>query len=32
MIPCFGCCLLGLPIGIWSLVTLNSAEVKSSFR
>jgi hypothetical protein len=33
MIPCLSlCCLLGLPIGIWSIVVLNNAEVKSSFR
>ncbi len=32
MLPCSICCLLGLPIGIWSLVTLNKPEVKSGFR
>jgi hypothetical protein len=32
MIPCAGCCcLLGLPVGIWALVTLNKPEVKSAF-
>jgi hypothetical protein len=32
MLPCAGCCcLLGLPIGIWALVTLNKPEVKSAF-
>lgn len=32
MLPCHLCCLVGLPIGIWSLVVLNKPEVKSSFR
>lgn len=33
MVPClWPCCCLGLPIGIWALVVLCSAEVKSSFR
>ncbi|MCA9143540.1 MAG: hypothetical protein H6821_04785 [Planctomycetaceae bacterium] len=33
MLPCISCgCLLGLPIGIWSLVVLNKPEVKSAFR
>lgn len=32
MIPCISpCCILGLPIGIWALVTLNDAGVKSAF-
>jgi hypothetical protein len=32
MLPCAGCCcLLGLPVGIWALVTLNKPEVKSAF-
>lgn len=33
MIPCFsgGCCLLGLPFGIWGIVVLNKPEVKSQF-
>lgn len=25
------CCILGIPVGIWGLVTLRKAEVKSSF-
>lgn len=32
MLPCHICCLVGLPIGIWSLVVLNKPEVKSSFQ
>jgi len=33
MIPCISpCCLLGLPIGIWSCVVLFDDTVKSSFR
>ena len=31
MLPCQCCCLLGLPAGIWALVTLNKPEVKSQF-
>lgn len=33
MIPCFSglCCPLGLPIGIWALVTLGKPEVKAAF-
>lgn len=32
MIPCVsGCCLIGLPIGIWALVVLNGAGVKAAF-
>lgn len=33
MIPCLSaCCLVGLPIGIWSLVMLSKPEVKSVFH
>lgn len=33
MIPCVSpCCILGLPFGIWSLVVLMNAEVKSAFH
>ncbi len=33
MIPCVSaCCLVGLPIGIWSLVVLSKPEVKAVFR
>jgi hypothetical protein len=33
MIPCLSpCCLIGLPIGIWSIVVLNDPMVKASFR
>jgi hypothetical protein len=32
MIPCVSpCCVIGLPVGIWALVVLNSPAVKSSF-
>ena len=32
MLPCFSpCCVLGLPVGIWSLVVLNKPEVKGAF-
>jgi len=32
MIPCIGpCCIVGLPIGIWSVIVLMKPEVKSSF-
>jgi hypothetical protein len=33
MIPCnWPCCILGLPIGIWTLVVLSKPEVKSAFH
>ena len=33
MLPCLSpCCVLGLPFGIWALVTLNKAEVKAAFQ
>ncbi|XXF79573.1 hypothetical protein P2318_07395 [Myxococcaceae bacterium GXIMD 01537] len=32
LIPCFGCCCLGLPVGIWSLIVLSKPEVKAAFR
>ncbi|MSU57136.1 MAG: DUF4339 domain-containing protein [Pedosphaera sp.] len=33
MIPCtFPCCFIGLPIGIWAIVILSKAEVKSQFH
>lgn len=32
VIPCMVCFLFGLPVGIWSLVTLNDPEVKEAFR
>ena len=33
MIPCISnCCVVGLPIGIWALVVLMSADVKQGFR
>lgn len=32
MIPCIGpCCIIGIPIGIWSLVVLMKPEVKAAF-
>jgi hypothetical protein len=31
MLPCFNCCLVGLPFGIWALVVLNRPEVKHAF-
>lgn len=32
MIPCISpCCLVGLPIGIWSLVVLSDPDVKAAF-
>ena len=31
MIPCSGCCIITLPIGIWMLTVLNKPHVKDSF-
>lgn len=32
IIPCWACCCIGIPAGIWSLVVLMRPEVKASFR
>jgi hypothetical protein len=33
LLPCVSpCCIVGLPIGIWALTTLNKPEVKDAFR
>ncbi len=32
MLPCSGCCLLGLPIGIWAVVVLLDGDVKRAFN
>jgi hypothetical protein len=33
MVPCISpCCIIGLPIGIWSLVVLMNDHVKSAFK
>lgn len=33
MLPCISpCCLIGLPVGIWSLVVLTKPEIKAAFR
>jgi hypothetical protein len=33
MVPCISpCCIIGLPMGIWSLVILMRDDVKSAFR
>jgi hypothetical protein len=32
MIPCFACCLVGLPVGIWALVVMSKPEVRAAFK
>lgn len=32
ILPCSACCILGAPIGIWSLNVLNRPEIKSAFE
>jgi predicted Zn finger-like uncharacterized protein len=32
MIPASGCCILGLPFGVWGLVTLLREDVKNAFN
>jgi hypothetical protein len=33
MLPCISpCCLIGLPVGIWSLVVLTKPEIKAAFH
>lgn len=31
MLPCSGCCILGLPIGIWAILVLIDNDVKRAF-
>ena len=31
MLPCSGCCVVGMPLGVWALVILNDSIVKSAF-
>ena len=31
MLPCTSCCVIGLPIGIWCIITLNDDEIKEAF-
>jgi hypothetical protein len=32
MLPCLGCCcVIGLPLGIWAVMVLNRADVRSAF-
>jgi predicted Zn finger-like uncharacterized protein len=32
MLPCNGCCILGLPFGIWALIAMNNPDVRDAFR
>ena len=32
IIPCFGCCLLNMPAGIFALIMINDTTVKNAFR
>ncbi len=33
MVPCVSpCCIIGLPVGIWSLVTLTKPHIKEAFK
>jgi len=32
MLPCSACCLLGLPMGIWSVTLLTKPEVRNAFH
>ena len=33
MVPCVSpCCIIGLPVGIWSLVTLTKPHIKDAFH
>jgi hypothetical protein len=31
MLPCNGCCLLGIPFGIWAIIVVNDESVKRAF-
>lgn len=32
MLPCSACCILGLPVGIWSLVVLCNRDIHAAFQ
>ncbi len=32
ILPCSGCCCIGMPVGVWALVVLLKPEVKSQFQ
>jgi hypothetical protein len=32
IVPCFSCFVVGIPVGIWCLVTLSKPEVKAAFH
>ncbi len=32
MIPCWCCCILGVPVGIWALIVLLDKDVKAAFQ
>lgn len=32
MLPCSCCCIIGIPLGIWALMTLMNDEVKLAFQ
>ncbi len=32
MLPCSCCCVISLPVGVWSLIVLLDANVKAAFR
>jgi hypothetical protein len=31
MLPCTGCCIAGIPVGIWSLIVIHRSDVKSAW-
>ena len=31
VLPCFGCCLVGMPLGVWALVVLADPHVRAAF-
>ncbi len=31
MIPCWCCCVLGIPVGVWSIIVLLDKDVKAAF-
>lgn len=32
IVPCFGCCCIGVPFGIWGLIVLQDEKVKEAFK
>ena len=32
LLPCNACCILGIPVAVWALITVSQPEVKDAFQ